>query len=83
MSRKHPKTCEHCNVPLERMWDDSRDCYICEACYKPVAVNCPACGGEGDVYADDYECDWINEIHDLITCPECNGYGWTADPSFQ
>lgn len=32
---------------------------------------------------DEMECDWINFDDELVTCKECDGYGWTADPSFQ
>lgn len=83
MSKKHPKHCEHCGVELEMMWDDVKDCYICTDCYKAVAVQCPACAGEGVIEEAEYECDWVNCTDELMTCPECNGYGWTADPSFQ
>lgn len=51
---------------------------------KAVAVTCPLCGGEGTVSEAEHEADWVNFTDDdIITCPECNGCGWTADPSFQ
>jgi hypothetical protein len=79
---RHPTVCEHCHQPLEMMWDDDRDCYICENCFKGVAVNCPLCGGEGFMSEDEMECDWVNYTDELVTCRECRGEGWTANPSF-
>lgn len=79
--RKHPTHCEHCGVELDTLEDDNR--LWCTSCIKGVAVTCPACGGEGFVQEDEYECDWVNCTDELITCPECEGEGWTADPSFQ
>lgn len=84
MSKKHPTVCEHCGAePLEKTWDDDKWCFYCDACFKPVAVSCPVCAGEGVIEEDEYELDWINYGNDLIVCPECEGEGWTAAPSFQ
>jgi hypothetical protein len=81
MSTKHPKTCEYCGAELDTYTVDHT--LYCDSCGKAVAVTCPACGGDGVVQEDEYEGDWVNCTDELITCPECNGYGWTADPSFQ
>jgi hypothetical protein len=80
MSKAHPKTCEHCGAELSMFEIDNT--YYCEECGKAVAVVCPLCGGEGFMQEDEMECDWINYGDDLVTCHECNGYGWTAEPSF-
>lgn len=77
-----PSRCEHCNAKLG-VYEIDQSMY-CDACGKCVGVVCPACGGGGDVIEADYECDWVNySDQELITCPECGGVGWTADPSFQ
>ena len=83
MSRKHPKNCEYCGVELHMQFDDFKNCYRCENCDGVVAVPCPLCGSEGFMEEDEMECDWINFDDELVTCKECDGYGWTADPSFQ
>ena len=80
MSMKHPKTCEHCGEELSMFQNEQT--YYCDSCGKAVAVVCPLCGGEGWMEEAEMECDWINCGDDLVECRECNGYGWTAEPSF-
>lgn len=65
----------------ESFWIDEGE--WCPDCNCIVAITCPACGGEGVVYLDDYECDWINEPHDLGICPDCRGVGKVTDPTWQ
>lgn len=55
----------------------------CPECGAAVGVTCPLCGGDGFMVEAEMECDWINYGNDLVTCRECNGEGWTRDPSFQ
>lgn len=81
MSRIHPDTCEYCHQPLAMYQIDQT--YYCDNCGKAAAVVCPLCGGEGFMEEDEMECDWINYDDELVTCRECGGKGWTADPSFQ
>lgn len=83
MNEKHPENCEHCGVELDREWDNERRVWFCGNCYKAVGVSCPFCGGEGFVEEAEYEADWVNCSDELIVCPECDGEGWTAHPSFQ
>jgi len=84
MSKAHPKSCEYCGTELDMAWDDSLKCYYCTTCFAAVAVMCPLCGGEGHMPEAEAESDWVNfSDEEIITCPECGGYGWTADPSFQ
>lgn len=81
MSRKHPTTCEHCNAQLETTLIEQT--YYCDACGKAVGVVCPMCGGAGFMEEAEMESDWVNYGDDLVECDECDGYGWTAEPSFQ
>lgn len=74
--------CEHCGSRDGSFLDDN-NAYVCYACGKAVAVVCPLCGGEGFMEEANMECDWVNYGNDLVTCRECGGKGWTADPSFQ
>ena len=84
MSKAHPTHCEYCGVELDMNWDDDKNCYRCSSCDGAVAVMCPLCGGDGHMPEADMEGDWINySDEEIVTCRECNGYGWTADPSFQ
>lgn len=62
----------------ETIYDGENDCYRCAQCYQVTAVRCEACGGEGIVEEDEYECDWVNFGPDLITCPDCHGKGWLS-----
>lgn len=65
--------CQH----EQAFWaDDGLWCPDCRCC---IAVRCHACGGEGVVEEDEYECDWINYGSDLIVCPECGGTGMLRD----
>lgn len=36
---------------------------------------CPACGGDGIVQEDEYECDWINFGPRIMGCPDCKDAG--------
>lgn len=87
---KWPDGCEHCGVKFkyDPDFDDDGTYYddgviFCESCRKAVAVRCPACGGEGVVEENEYESDWVNYGPDLITCPECDGDCYVADPMWQ
>lgn len=50
--------------------DDDFDDYERECCF--------ACGGDGIVQEDEYECDWINFGPNVITCPDCAGTGYVS-----
>lgn len=51
----------------------------CPDCRQWIAWDCETCGGDGLVYEDDYEFDWINYGHNLIACPDCHGTGQQRD----
>lgn len=56
--------------------DEQNGAVYCYDCESIIQVECDACNGEGMVYEDDYEFDWINYGHNWISCPECHGSGW-------
>lgn len=85
---KWPKGCEHCGTVFDDedgldTWNDGEGVVRCSHCRGAVAVSCPACGGEGFVEEAEWEADWVNYSDEaIITCPECQGARYVADPSF-
>lgn len=69
--------CEHSHS----FWVD--DGLWCPDCNSVAGVICPLCGGQGFMGENEMEGDWINFGDELVVCRECDGKGWTSDPSFQ